>query len=313
MAEEQSYSAQVKDELAHILPTQPCCQRMELAALLRACGRIALGGAGRVSVTCTTDHAPVARKIFRLIKAAFHLQTEVLVTRRTRLRKNLAYLVRIPQQPGLMEMLKATGIMDGDGNLVDWGKLPELHQDHCRRSYLRGTFLGTGWVSSPERQHHLELTTTEMEAADALGQMLFSSGIHVRASYRKEYMVLYVKEADHVVRFLGLVGAHQSLLHYEDVRAMKDLRNTVNRRVNAETANLAKTADAAARQAEALERLRSRGGVERLSPLLRELAVLRLEHPEASLVELGQMCTPPASKSAVNHRMRQLMVLTEAE
>lgn len=311
MADEQSFSAQVKDELAHILPAQPCCQRMELAALLRACGRIALGGGGRLSVTCTTDHAPVARKIFRLIKATFNLQTEVLVTRRYRLRKNLAYLVRIPSQPGLVDMLKATGIIDSGGNLADWSNLPDLSQDHCRRSYLRGTFLGTGWVSSPGRQHHLELTTTELQAAEALGQLLFSYGIPVRANYRKEYMVMYVKDANHVVRFLGLVGAHQAVLHYEDVRAMKEIRNNVNRRVNAETANLAKTADAAARQAEALERLQAAGMMDRLSPPLRELAQLRLQHAEMSLTELGQLCTPPASKSAVNHRMRQLMKFSE--
>lgn len=311
MAEDQSFSSQVKEELAHIQPGQPCCGQMELAALLRACGRIALGGGGKLSVTFMTDYAPVARKVIRLVKAHFTMETEVMVGRRTRLRKNLSYLVRVPSQPGLVGMLKVAGVVDEAGNLTDWTSPSQLSHDHCRRAYLRGSFLGSGWVSSPERQHHLELTTTATEAADALGQMLFGYGIPVRMAYRKDVLVLYLKDADHIARFLNLVGAHQALLHFEDVRAKKELSNLVNRRVNAEMANLSKTADAAARQVEALERLRAAGLVEGLTPALRELATLRLAHPDISLKELGEMCNPPVGKSGVNHRMRLLMQMAE--
>jgi len=313
VAEDQSFSSQVKDELAHELPTLPCCQRMELAALLRASGRVSIGGAGRLAVAVTTDYAPVARKVIKLVRAAFPgLQTEVLVMRRRRLRKNLAYQVRIPPQPGVTDLLKETGILNQAGNLTDWGNLSSLHQDHCRRAYLRGTFLGSGWISSPERQHHLELTTTETEAADALGQILFKYGLPVRVNYRKDSMVLYLKDDDQIIRFLNIVGAHQSLFRYEDIRAKKEIRNKVNRQVNAETANLSKTVDAASRQIEALENLRASGGLERLSPPLQELAQLRLNNPDVSLKELGEMCMPPVGKSGINHRMRQLMKLAEA-
>jgi DNA-binding protein WhiA len=313
LGEDLAFSAQVKDELAHLLPVQECCRRMELAALLRASGRITIGGEDRLACALSTDRAPVARKIIRLIKSEFTLQTEVMVGRRTRLRKNLSYLVRIPPQPGVVEMLKALGALDGGGQLQEWGNLSLLQNDHCRRAYLRGTFLGTGWVSPPERQHHLEMTTTATEAADALGQILFSYGIPVRMAYRKESLVLYLKDADHIARFLGLVGAHQSLLHFEDVRAMKEMKNLVNRQVNAETANLTKTVEAAARQVAALERLRAAGGLDRLSPSLQELALLRLNHPDASLKELGEMCIPPVGKSGINHRMRQLTKMAETE
>jgi DNA-binding protein WhiA len=313
LGEDLSFSARVKDELAHLLPTQQCCRRMEMAALLRASGRIVIGGEERLACTLATERAPVARKIIRLIKSEFALKTEVMVGRRTRLRKNLSYLVRIPPQPRVLEMLKELGVVDGDGRLQEWGDLPLLQSDHCRRSYLRGTFLGTGWVSPPERQHHLEMTTTATEAADALGQMLFSYGIPVRMAYRKDSLVLYLKDAEHIARFLGLVGADQSLLHFEAVRAMKEMKNLVNRQVNAETANLTKTVEASARQVEALERLRGAGGLERLSPSLQELARLRLNHPDASLKELGEMCNPPVGKSGINHRMRQLTKIAESE
>lgn len=312
MTDEHSFSAQVKDELAHLTTPQECCRRMEMAALLRACGSIGIGGANRLTVTLNTDHAPVARKIIRLLKGEFGLQTEVMVGRRQRLRKNLSYHLRIPPQPGLIEMLKATGVVDSEGNLHEWGELSQLKTDHCRRAYLRGTFLGTGWISPPARQHHLEMTTTATEAADAVGQMLFRYGIPVRMAYRKETLVLYIKDADHIAHFLGLVGAHQSLLHYEDVRALKEMKNRVNRQVNAETANLNKTVEAAGRQIEALEFLRAGGELEKLAGPLRELAVLRLENPDASLKELGELCRPPVGKSGINHRMRQLMKIAES-
>lgn len=311
MTDELSFSAQVKDELAHLPVQQTCCSRMEVAALLRACGRISIGASNHLACTVTTDHSPVARRFIRMVKSEFELQTEVLVMRRRRLRKNLAYVVRIPHQPGLVEMLKTLGFLDEEGRLSDWSDLPSLEHDHCRRAYLRGSFMGTGWVSSPERQHHLEMTTTATEAADAVGQILFRYGIPVRVAYRKESLVLYVKDAEYITRFLGLVGASQSLLWYEDVRAMKEMKNLVNRQVNAETANLTKTVDAAARQVEALERLRAAGGLDQLSDALRELALLRLSHPDASLKELGELCNPPVGKSGINHRMRQLMRIAE--
>ncbi|HEY3365005.1 MAG TPA: DNA-binding protein WhiA [Symbiobacteriaceae bacterium] len=304
-----AFYTQVKDELAHLMPAEQCCRRTELAALLRACGRISIGGAGRLGCSFTTDHAPVARKILRMVKSEFGLTTRLLVARRRRLRKNLVYLVRVPPQPGLAELLQASGVTDGEGNLSDWSDLKALEQDHCRRSYLRGTFLGTGWVASPERQHHLEMTTTATEAADELGQLLFRYGIPVRMAYRKDVMVLYIKDGNHIAKFLNVAGAHQSLMHFEDVRAMKEMKNLVNRQVNAETANLGKTVEASARQVAALERLQAGGGLERLNEGLQELATLRLNHPDASLKELGEMCHPPLGKSGVNHRMRLLMNL----
>lgn len=303
--EELSFNTKVKDELAHLHPASACCRRMELAALLRACGRIEIGNG--LACVLSTENAAVARKTLRLIKSSFGLQTVTMVMRRRKLRKNLNYLVRVAPQPGLRELLIETGLLDHEGRLHDWSDLADLKSEHCRRAYLRGTFLGTGWVSAPERQHHLEMTTTATEAADALGQMLFAYGIPIRMAWRKEAMVLYLKDAEHIARFLAVVGAHQSVLYYEDVRAMKTMKNLVNRQVNAETANLNKTVEAAARQVEALERLRAAGGFDRISRPLREIAELRLKHPDANLKELGEMCEPTISKSAVNHRMRELM------
>ncbi len=304
-----TFSNAVKNELARLLPETECCRQTELAALVRACGRIGIAGAGRLSCTLSTDHPGVARKIIRLIKSGFGLTTVTMVMRRRRLRKNLNYTIKIPQQDGLLQLLAFAGVVDRDGNLSEWGEIPNLEQDHCRRAYLRGTFLGTGWISPPERQHHVEMSTISTEAADALGQLLFRFGIPVRMLSRKEVLILYLKEAGQIARFLNVVGAHDALLRYEDVRALKEMKNLVNRQVNAETANLSKTVEASARQVEALSRIQASGTLKGLNPGLLELAKLRLSHPDASLKELGEMCNPPASKSAINHRMRQLMQL----
>lgn len=302
----------VKAELALLTPELPCCRRMELAGLVRALGRLELSGRGRFALTLSTDSAPVSRKVIRLLKSVSPVRYEVMVMRRRKLRKNLVYRVHIPHQPGVAELLQLAGFIDEAGRPADWVEPPELANDHCRRAFLRGTFLGSGWVAGPEKQHHLEITTTATEAADALGQMLFRGGIAARMVARRESLVLYIKEADQIIRFLGLVGAHQALLRYEEVRVIKEMKNQVNRQVNAEVANMTKQADAAARQVEAIKRLEAAGALERVSPPLRELAGLRLAYPDASLKELGELCRPPVSKSGAAHRMRQLMALAES-
>lgn len=312
MSDDRSFAAAVKEELAQVLSSDPANQKMELAALLRASGRIALVGGGQFALSLTTDWGPVARKMVKMIRAHYQVEVSVLVTRKRNLRKNLTYVLRMGAQPDLEPMLRELGVTNAGANLVDWAELPGFAQEGGRRAYLRGYFLGTGWIAAPERQHHLELAVHGMEAADALGQILFQHGIPVRLSYRRESHLLYLKEAEQIGRFLALVGAHDAYLRYEDVRAVKEMKNLVNRQVNAETANLSKTVEASARQVELFQHLKRTGEVARLSPALVELIDLRLKHPDASLKELGELCQPPVGKSGINHRMRQLMRICES-
>lgn len=296
-----SFSDEVRQELARHWPARGCCRRAELAALIAAAGRRGADG----GLALQTDQAPVARKVLMLSKSEFGLATEVVVHRRRRLRKNLVYAVRFSPQRGLEPMLRRLCLWDGAGLRRE----PDddlLDRDCCRRAYLRGVFLGAGWVGPPARGHHLELHAQSTDAAEGLGQMLFAYGIPVRLAARKDHLLLYLKEGEQVARFLSLVGAHQAVLHYEDVRAFKEMKNRVNRQMNFDTANLNKTVEASARQLAAIRRLQAGGGLERLPAHLRQLAELRLQHPEASLKELGEMMRPPVGKSGVNHRMRLL-------
>ena len=128
---------------------------------------------------------------------------------------------------------------------------------------------------------------------------------------RKKHYVVYVKEGSQIVELLGLTGAHVSLMQLENVRIVKEMRNSVNRKVNCETANLNKTVSAAVRQVEDIKYIQRTVGFQELNEGLAEMAVLRLEHPEASLKELGDLLTPPVGKSGVNHRLRKLSLIAE--
>jgi DNA-binding protein WhiA len=184
-----------------------------------------------------------------------------------------------------------------------------VRKDCCAISYLRGAFLGGGFVADPHGDFHFELTAeTEQHARDLVGLMA-RFGIEARVTRRRGLFAVYLKGAEPIVTFLALVGAHRALLRTEDVRILKSMRNDVNRIVNAETANLQKSADAAIGQVEDIRYLVDLHGMDWLPPALQELAQLRLDHPDVSIRELGEYAMPPLSKSAVYHRIRRIEAL----
>lgn len=311
-----SFSRTVKEELARVAPDKPCCRRAELAGLIRSAGTLEIqavaSGAtpesGRLFIWVETGQAPVARKLVLLAKSVLGVAPEVLVRRQRRLRRTRSFGIHlVPSNP--MADLVRLGVLAPDGGLQR--AIPEDLVSHncCRRSYLRGLFLGSGSITDPGRGHHLEIVLRDESLADAAGQILFGFGIPVRISARRGELVLYLKESEQIGNLLGLMGAHQALLAYENVLAMKTVKNRVNRLVNAETANLEKSVDAGVRQAEDVKLIRRRLGLHALTPSLRELADLRLKHPGASLKELGEMCVPPLGKSGVAHRLRRIETL----
>ncbi|BDG61667.1 DNA-binding protein WhiA [Caldinitratiruptor microaerophilus] len=309
MSDQAPFSAGVRDELSRVWPSDACDRRAELAGLVRAAGILSLRGGGQVGLTLETGHAATARKALRLLREEAGVRTEVVVERRRRLRKGLTFRVRVPPQPELVALLQAASILGPGGELRSELPPSVWERDCDARAFLRGFFLGAGWVSRPDRGHHLELTSPGPEVAEHLARLLGRLGLPARVARRRESVVVYVKEAAHVVRFLGLVGAHQQRLRYEDVRVLKEVKNRINREVNAEAANMQKTVETGARQAESIRRLAAAGLLGRLSPALREMAELRLQHPDLSLRELGELCHPPVGKSGANHRMRQILRL----
>ncbi|CCO07570.1 DNA-binding protein WhiA [Desulforamulus hydrothermalis] len=308
-----SFSAVTKNELARVVGSKDCCRLAELAALIKMDGSVQISGQKKLSLNIVTENAAVARKIFKLLKNLFGLSTEILVRRKVRLRKNNVYLVRIPSQPGIEEIFKALGIGASGAAIAAEGINRELiARECCRKAYLRGAFLGGGSVNNPEGTYHLEIITDSQQHALELARLMQSFHLPARVSPRKNWYVVYLKGSEQIIACLNYMGAHGALLDFENARIYKDMRNQVNRLVNCETANLNKTVNAAVRQLENIKYLADTVGLAKLPKPLREAAELRLQYPDASLKELGELWEPPLGKSGVNHRLRKLERLAES-
>lgn len=184
---------------------------------------------------------------------------------------------------------------------------PQIRErDCCKRAFLRGAFLAVGSMSNPEKGYHLEFACNEKVHAQILIDEMSFFGIDARMTLRKRYFVVYVKEGAAISDLLSIMGAPVSMMSFENDRILRDVRNSVNRKVNCETANLAKTVNAASKQVQDIQLIEETIGLEELPTSLQEMAEVRLAYPDATLTELGNYLDPPVGKSGVNHRLRKL-------
>lgn len=306
-----SFSINTKNELARLLAKKPCCQLAELAAIIKMDGLIQLSGNHKMSLHLVTETAAVARKAFTYMKSLFGVHTDILIKKKTRLKKNNVYLVRMASQPEVANVLDSTGLVDAQGRLSGTIKESLISKDCCRRAYLRGVFLGGGSVNDPEGDYHLEILISNDNFSPAVCELMGHYGLHAKINQRKNWDVVYLKGGEDIIKLLNLMGAHNALLNFENVRIYKDMRNQVNRLVNCETANLGKTVDAAMKQIEDIKLIESQMGLSKLPASLKQIAELRLKHPDISLKELGEMMTPQIGKSGVNHRIRRIQRIAE--
>ena len=299
-----TYALQAKNELARRELGKECCQTAEITAFIRLSGNIQISGK-RLTLNVVTSNPAVARRIFTLFKQTFNFSSELLVRRKIRLRKNNVYLVRISESLRVREVLARLNLMR-DSVLIQELDKTIRQSKCCRRAYLRGAFLAAGSVSNPENSYHLEIYTDYQKQADDIAALIDTFGLAAKVTARKNGYLVYIKDSEQIVEFLNVIGAHNALLNFENVRILKDIRNRINRLVNFETANVNKTVEAAVKQAEAIRIIDQFAGLESLEEPLQQLASLRIQNPEASLQELGEMLNPPLGKSGVNHRMRKL-------
>lgn len=301
-----SFSEITKNELARVIDSRQCCWLAELAALVKMNGSIQISDQ-QFSLSIITGNAAVARKMIVLFKNSFKIQAKVMVRRKVRLKKNNIYLVRLPAQYPVEKTLNTLGMWDFETRLLNTKvKAALLAKECCRRAYLRGLFLASGSVNNPVATYHLEITTESVEYAAEIEQLMKKMGLSAKTSIRPKRYVVYLKESDQIVKCLNITGAHTALLNFENRRIYKGVRNQVNRLVNFETANLNKTVNAAVRQLNNINYIADTIGLNQLPPAIKELAELRLEHPEIGLKELGALMNPSLGKSGVNHRMRKL-------
>ena len=303
-----SFAAQTKKELT-MVGAEACCEKAELSALIRMNGSVQLSRQ-RMVLDVSTENAAIARRIYSLIKKKYDIHVELLVRKKMRLKKNNVYIVRIPER--VQQILSDLYIVS-EGFLFTTTIEPAVMPNACcRRAYLRGAFLAGGSVNNPEgSSYHLEIASMYEEHCHALCKLANEFDLNARCIERKKGFVFYIKEGEKIIEFLNIIGAHQALFKFEDVRIMRDMRNSVNRIVNCETANLNKTIGAAVRQIDNIKLLEKEFGLHNLPDKLREVAEVRLQHPDINLKELGELLKGQVSKSGVNHRLRKIDELAE--
>ena len=296
-----SFSAEVKAELCKIQPAKPCCALAELYGMLLFASQLS-----EKEIRIYTGTPKLSKKIERLSFEAVGRELPWEISSGSRNRSS----VSLSDPEAVKDICER---FDYDcSSAVIW-HLNGWHviDDCCRDAFIRGIFLTGGYVADPETGYTLELSGTHAalsrEINALLGEMNLSPG-YVR---RRDEHVLYYKDADSIEAFLTHAGAHRSVIRLMEARVIRDMRNRINRKVNCETSNLMRSVEKAGDHLEMIEKIRSAGKFGDLEPALSEAARIREENPEASLAELGAMCSPPISKSGFNHRMKKLQAIAE--
>lgn len=305
-----SFTAEVKDELARVGGSCPECAVAELAALVRVCGALSFHGSGAYSIRVSTETGAVARTVIRLAHEVFDLDTSLTV-RRSNLHRSRNYLIEIPEQKGLEQALIRMGVLVLGRGLSSGIAARVVARPCCRAAYLRGAFMAGGFIADPRGDFHLEIAVTGDEFADDLLELLDDEGITARVNRRRGSFAIYLKSFDDIAALLGVVGAERTARAVKNIRVMKSVKNDVNRRVNAELANQARSTGASADQLALIDRVEREIGFDALPPALMQFCVARREHPELSLRDLGAQMMPPLSKSALYHRVLRLEKLLE--
>lgn len=299
-----SFASKTKKELTQI-EADDCCTKAEIAAFIRMNGVMSFSNK-QLSLDVQTENASIARRLYTNVKALYPYKIELLVRKKMRLKKNNVYICRIRE--GAKHLLVDLSIMTDDFQMINTIDPQLIEKKCCARAYLRGAFLAGGSVNNPETSsYHLEVFSSYQQHSQSLVDLMNRFQLNAKSIERKKGFIAYLKEAEKISDFLGITGAHVSLMKFEDVRIMRDMRNSVNRLVNCETANLNKTISAAQRQVENIKLIERTLGLEQLPERLQEIAHLRVEHQDITLKELGEMVTGTSvSKSGVNHRLRKI-------
>jgi len=301
-----SFAAHIKKELVGI-QSKSCCQLAELSALFKMNGTMSLTSSGPV-LSFDTENAAIARRVLTLLKQNFpEVKTAILARKKKNLKKNNTYVVKVISEAlNVANKLQVMPNEAGDFTLFE----TLLTKDCCPRAYLRGAFLAGGSINNPETSsYHFELTTSDAEHALILQLMLNDLDLNARVIARKKGHVCYIKEAEKIGDFLRAVGAMGSVLTFEDMRIIRDIRNSDNRLNNCEIANETKTLTAADAQIADIELIMQKKGIDSLNEKLAYVAQLRQEFPEENLFELALIATErghPLTKSGINHRMRSI-------
>ena len=312
----QSFSAKVKAELIRLPLGKACCMLSEISALTMTSGHLAFRGGGWISISYRLDDAGTARRMLLLLKKRLNVNPTLHFTQTARMggRKTCVLSLTGSDAHTLLNALHmAETDEDGQMHLKRMAPRHPMTRQCCRRAFLRGAFLGAGTMTNPEKGYHFEWKAEDEQLPRTLEKLLEKCELPYRAYERKGVQVIYLKSAQHIADMLALMGAGQSVLDMETIRVGKQVKAVATRAANCDEHNGDRMMEAAQRQAEVIRKISLKQGLFTLPPALREIARLRLDNPEMSLKELGELMDPPVGKSGVNHRMRRLMEILDGE
>lgn len=292
-----SFSYDTKNELCKLDIHKHCCARAEAYGILLYCNTF-----NGTEVRIITENENFAARLPRLFHKAFN----VTFDRQPEADQVGKRIFQITDREKLDRIINQLGF-DPEQNLVLHINFGLLEEECCRASFFRGAFFAGGSITDPQKRYHLELTTSHLQVSRELDALLLDTGFAPKSVSRNSIFVTYFKQSEHIEDFLTLIGAPVAAMNIMSAKMEKDLRNSVNRRLNCDSANLDKAVEASQEQMEAIRRLMSAGLMEQMPDKLQQTASLRLENPELTLSELAEEFDPPVTKSCLNHRLRKLM------
>ena len=296
-----SFSFDTKNELCRLPVQKLCCARAEAYGILLYCNTFSSS-----EVRIITENPNFAARLPKLFQRAFNVQFDRLPEPEAAGKM----VFQITDSRKLDHIINLLGY-DPRQNLVLHINFGLLEEECCRASFLRGAFFAGGSLTDPLKRYHLELNTSHLQASRELEVLLRECGYPPKGLSRNGSFITYFKQSDQIEDFLTLIGAPVAAMHLISAKLEKDLRNSVNRRLNCDSANLDKAVEAAQEQLEAIRRLRSADLLDKLPDKLKKTAALRLEYPELSLSELAAAFDPPVTKSCLNHRLRKIQELAK--
>ena len=316
-----SFSSQTKGALARVVPTKKCCMLAEITGFLRVAGSLRLVGCGKFTIVASTENPAIARHYKTLIREYFGSNAGIEVGNsqvpgKARGSYRYRYSLVIRPDEKSLQILRETGmilIKEGNDFLSDGIYQPIIRNKCCKKAYFRGLFLGVGTMSDPRKSYHLEFVLNSSQVAQDL-KRLIGSFVDLSAGLieRGEEHVVYMKRAEYISDMLGIMGANEAMLEFENIRIGRGLRREVNRISNCDNANVDRTLSAAEQQIKYIELIDAKLGLDNLDPVLRETAQLRLELPGASLTYIGEALRPPIKKPGVSKRFAKLKEIAES-
>ncbi len=306
-----SFSSELKEELSKISNhNNECCKMAELAGyLITNCNVVKENG--EFILKMTTENSSAIKRVYNAFKKIYGIEPITNITRETT-DNGMLFELYVSDKRDLQKIFE-NSLINIDANLQividDKGKIKE--KECCMKAFLRGVFLGTGSIATPENANHLEIVLNNVENANFINSILHELGVNAKIIKRKKSTVLYLKDAEEISKFLIIVGSSISLLSYEQTRVMKEYRNDMNRKINCEVANMDKVATAASNQLNDIMLIRNKNRFMELSKELQDVALLREKNPEASLEKIGEMLEPRLSKAGVSHRFKKIKQIAD--